>query len=160
MACCPMAPSHYLNKCCRNHCLPLFKDRILDLCWRVPILICFLYISLVWLMQHDITKDHAIACFNHSCWQILNVSNVSWYISISQENQKLFFVNIYSCHITWFCDWLIAKPGNKRAAPPWQGPLDIVFLMNSKDKFIQAYIYLERCFIIKFIWPLTAQNQL
>ena len=43
-----------------------------------------------------------------------------WHISV--RSQKC------SCLVTWFCYQLIAKPGNKTAAPSWPDPYGVMYL--------------------------------
>ena len=44
----------------------------------------------------------------------------------------------YSCLVTWFCDHLTAKPGNKTAAPSWPNPCGLVLLGLNELKFFSA----------------------
>ena len=48
---------------------------------------------------------------------------ISRYLSMDPTNR-----DISGLHCTWFCYHLIAKPGNKTAAPPWHDPAISCFL--------------------------------
>ena len=82
---------------------------------------------------------------------------------------KMRFVRIYiciwvrswksSCLVTWFCYHLIAKPGNKTAAPSWSDPYICVILHKAPDRWvhvketgIQCLYNYELCFISNALW--------
>ena len=59
-----------------------------------------------WLTRH---RKRIAQCLTK--WSVLNKM-----IGISVMSRK------YGCLVTWFCYHLIAKPGNKAAAPSWPDP--------------------------------------
>ena len=46
-----------------------------------------------------------------------------------------------SCLVTWFCYQLIAKPGNKTAAPSWPDPYAVGFIYPGKARFSFTYYW-------------------
>ena len=78
---------------------------------------------------YDTSDDNAgiMATFNFR-WIWRNDINENIYPYLFQtihhlEDQNMLFIWVRSprcgCLVTWFCYQLIAKPGNKLAAPPW-----------------------------------------
>ena len=53
------------------------------------------------------------------------------------------------CLATWFCYQLIAKPGNKNAAPPWPDPYvetnEVCFSLNNTESWIYSKHFFASC---------------
>ena len=65
---------------------------------------------------------HWLKCCIH-CYCKISI-NCSFLIALFFTNAKLIWVRSrrWGCLVTWFCYHLIAKPGNKTAAPSWPDP--------------------------------------
>ena len=65
----------------------------------------------------------------------------------------IIFISIYGwvgswrCLVTWFCDYLIAKPGNKKAAPPWPDSPHVFYITMIHTVYPTKYAH-RFCFAV------------
>ena len=56
----------------------------------------------------------------------------------------------WACLVTWFCNHLIAKPGNKTGEPSWPDPYVMCVHYLPQQKSVQEFIYYPSISIINF----------
>ena len=91
------------------------------------------------MQRHDRILKHSVNSDSFFCWSVLGTERAvpfSWRLvtvwrtpmarlsGIQRIHTCIIWVTSWSwgCHVTWFCYQLIAKPGNKTAAPSWPDP--------------------------------------
>ena len=82
-------------------------------CWtnnQIEMLVIWDTVGLMWHHCNELYLDHHMNHINQQPYRVTTTKQIcvgSWR---------------WSCLVNWFCYQLIAKPGNKTAAPPWPDP--------------------------------------
>ena len=125
-----MHMSCYINGLIQERC---FSALALELClFFINPSIC--HMAWLWTMLHEISTEHSLAV----TWRqsiIIHIRAHTYTINIRISGQQLsFMIWVRSwrcgCLFTWFCYQMIAKPGNKIAAPLWPDPYQKVISHN------------------------------